>query len=34
MHQPALLWLTFSLIGVLTIIGLLLYDRFLVKKPS
>ncbi len=29
MNQPALLWLTFSFIGVLTIIGLLLYNRFL-----
>lgn len=29
MNQPSLLWLTFSLIGVLTIIGLLLYNRFL-----
>jgi proton-dependent oligopeptide transporter, POT family len=32
MNQPSLLWLTFSGIGVLTIIGLLLYNRFLVKK--
>jgi dipeptide/tripeptide permease len=30
MNQPSLLWLTFSMIGVLTIIGLLLYNRFVV----
>lgn len=29
MNNPSLLWLTFSMIGVVTIIGLLLYDRFL-----
>jgi proton-dependent oligopeptide transporter, POT family len=34
MHKPAYLWLTFSLIGVITIIGLFLYDRFLVKKSD
>ena len=34
MAQPSLLWLTFSGIGVLTIIGLLLYNRFIVKKPA
>jgi len=32
LNQPALLWLTFSMIGVLTIIGLLLYNRFLAPK--
>lgn len=32
LNKPPLLWLTFSLIGVVTIIGLLLYNRFLVKK--
>ncbi len=32
LNQPSLLWLTFSLIGVLTIIGLLLYNRFLAPK--
>lgn len=32
-HDRApLLWLTFAMIGVVTIIGLLLYDRFIVKK--
>ena len=34
MNQPSLLWLTFSGIGVLTIGGLLLYNRFLVKKSA
>jgi len=34
LNQPSLLWLTFSMIGVLTIIGLLLYNRFLVPKGS
>lgn len=32
MNNPPLLWITFALIGVLTIIGLLLYNRFIVKK--
>jgi len=32
MDQPSLLWLTFSMIGVVTIIGLLLYNRFLAPK--
>ncbi len=32
MNNPPLLWLTFALIGVITIIGLLLYNRFIVKK--
>ena len=32
LHQPSLLWITFSSIGVLSIIGLLLYNRFLVPK--
>ena len=31
MNQPSLLWITFSMIGVMTIIGLLLYNRFLVS---
>ena len=31
LNQPSLLWLTFSFIGVLTIIGLLLYNKFLVS---
>ncbi len=34
LNQPSLLWLTFSMIGVLSIIGLLLYNRFLVPKSS
>jgi len=32
LNQPSLLWLTFSMIGVLTIIGLLLFNRFLSPK--
>ncbi len=32
MNQPSLLWLTFSMIGVFTIIGLLLYNKFLAPK--
>lgn len=32
MHQPATLWFVFSLIGVVTIIGLLLYNKFLAPK--
>ena len=32
MNQPSLLWLTFSMIGVVTIIGLLLFNRFLAPK--
>lgn len=32
MNMPQLLWLTFSMIGVLTIIGLLLYNYFLAPK--
>ncbi len=34
LNQPSLLWLTFSMIGVLTIIGLLLYNHFLVSRKS
>jgi len=34
LNQPSLLWLTFSMIGVLTIIGLLLYNRFLAPKEG
>jgi dipeptide/tripeptide permease len=34
MNRPALLWITFSMIGVFTIIGLLLYNRFLAPKPA
>lgn len=34
MQRPSLLWIVFSLIGVATIIGLLLYNRFLApRKP-
>ena len=31
-NNPSLLWLTFAMIGVVTIIGLLLYNRFIVKS--
>jgi proton-dependent oligopeptide transporter, POT family len=34
LNQPSLLWLTFSMIGVLTIIGLLLYNRFIVLNKN
>ena len=32
LHNPSALWITFSLIGVATIIGLLLFNKFLAKK--
>jgi dipeptide/tripeptide permease len=32
MNRPEMLWLSFSMIGVLTIIGLLLFNRFLAPK--
>lgn len=32
LHKPALLWIIFSMIGVLTIIGLLLYNKYLAVK--
>jgi len=32
LNNPSALWFTFSLIGVITIIGLLLYNRFLAPK--
>jgi len=32
LHRPGLLWFVFSLIGVVSIIGLLLYNRFLAPK--
>jgi len=32
LNQPSLLWIVFSLIGVATIIGLLLYNKFLAPK--
>lgn len=31
-NNPAMLWITFAMIGVITIFGLLLYNRFIVKK--
>lgn len=34
LNNPSMLWLMFSGIGVLTIIGLLLYNKFLIKKES
>ena len=34
LHKPPLLWLTFSMIGVVSIIGLLLYNRFLASKSD
>jgi dipeptide/tripeptide permease len=34
MNRPSLLWITFSMIGVATIIGLLLYNRFLAPKEN
>jgi len=34
LNEPSMLWITFSMIGVLTIIGLLLYNRFLVPKSK
>ncbi len=32
LHNPQLLWIIFSLIGVVTIIGLILYNKFLAHK--
>ncbi|MFA6950162.1 MAG: hypothetical protein WCQ70_05700, partial [Lentimicrobiaceae bacterium] len=34
LHQPGILWIIFSMIGVLTIIGLLLYNKFLAVKKD
>jgi dipeptide/tripeptide permease len=34
MNQPSLLWLFFSMIGVITIIGLLLFNRFLAPSGN
>jgi dipeptide/tripeptide permease len=34
LHRPGLLWFIFSLIGVATIIGLLLYNRYLAPKKN
>jgi MFS family permease len=33
-HNPSLLWVTFSMIGVVTIIGLLLYNHFIARKSQ
>jgi proton-dependent oligopeptide transporter, POT family len=32
--QAPLLWLTFAMIGVVTIIGLLLYNRFILPRAK
>ncbi|MFZ5946463.1 MAG: MFS transporter [Stygiobacter sp.] len=32
LHNPTMLWLTFAFIGVLTIVGLLLFNKFLAPK--
>jgi dipeptide/tripeptide permease len=34
LNKPSILWLIFSSIGVVTIIGLLLYNKFLAPKPA
>ncbi len=34
LHQPSTLWMIFSLIGVATIIGLFLYNRYLAPKSE
>jgi dipeptide/tripeptide permease len=34
LHQPGMLWFIFSLIGVATIIGLLLYNHYLAPKKA
>ena len=34
LHQPGVLWFIFSLIGVATIIGLLLYNRFILPQEK
>lgn len=34
LNQPSTLWFIFSLIGAATIIGLLLYNKFLAPKPA
>ncbi len=34
LHNPSALWLVFSCIGLLTIVGLLLFNRFLAKKNN
>ncbi|MCL4549071.1 MAG: hypothetical protein M1495_10925 [Bacteroidetes bacterium] len=32
LHNPTMLWIVFSLIGVVTAIGLILYNKFLAPK--
>jgi hypothetical protein len=32
LNQPSTLWIIFSMIGVVTILGLLLYNKFLAVK--
>jgi len=34
LHQPRTLWLIFSMIGILTIVGLFLYNKFLTPKET
>jgi dipeptide/tripeptide permease len=34
LHQPATLWIIFSMIGVVTIIGLVLFNKFLAPKNA
>lgn len=34
LHKPSLLWIIFSMIGLATIIGLLLYNRFMAPKNT
>jgi len=34
LNQPSTLWLIFSMIGVVTIIGLLLYNKFVAGKTA
>jgi proton-dependent oligopeptide transporter, POT family len=33
LHQPRALWLFFTTIGIATIIGLILYNRFVASRP-
>jgi hypothetical protein len=34
LQRPGVLWFIFSLIGVATIIGLLLYNRFILPRKT
>ena len=34
LHQPRTLWLIFSMIGILTIVSLFLYNKFLIPKET